>query len=226
MRKTRRPNLTPIRPLASVRNQENTHLSLGRFDSAVCLSRRDAVSLAEEQKVVDESLHVFLHGGTRRGRDLVVFDLHGAGRHIVEALDDDAERLAELLHTAEIAVVAVAVYTDGNVELDLVVGIIRLGLADVPGDAGTAEHGAGERVVNSVSGGDDTYALCAADPDTVVSEHFLGFVKTVAELSGPLVDVVEEAHGEILRDTARADVGGVETGAGNALVEFLLIEVR
>jgi hypothetical protein len=37
-----------------------------------------------------------------------------------------------------------------------------------------------------------------------------------------LVDVVEESEGEILRDATGADVGGVQTGARDTLVEFLL----
>jgi hypothetical protein len=37
-----------------------------------------------------------------------------------------------------------------------------------------------------------------------------------------LVDVVEESEGKILRDATGADVGGVQTGARDTLVEFLL----
>jgi len=37
-----------------------------------------------------------------------------------------------------------------------------------------------------------------------------------------LVYVVEQAQGDVLVDAAGADVGGVEAGAGDTLVEFLL----
>ena len=36
-----------------------------------------------------------------------------------------------------------------------------------------------------------------------------------------MVDVVEEAEGEVRVHAAGADVGGVEAGAGDAFVEFL-----
>jgi hypothetical protein len=51
--------------------------------------------------------------------------------------------------------------------------------------------------------------LRTAFPDAIVGEQFFGFVDAVAELSGPLVDVVEEAEGQVLRDAAGPDVGGV-----------------
>ena len=66
----------------------------------------------------------------------------------------------------------------------------------------------------------------AAFPDTVICEEFFGFVNAVAELGGPLVDVVEEAEGNVGMDAAGADVGGVEAGAGDTLVKFLGWGVR
>ena len=136
---------------------------------------------------------------------------------------DDAQALAELLHAAEVAVVAVAVDADGDVELDLVVGVVGLGFPYVPGHAGAAEHDAGEGVVEGLFCGDDAHALCSADPDAVVGEEFFGFVDAVAELGGPLVDVVEEAERYVLVDAARSDIGGMEPGARDTLVEFLIL---
>jgi len=126
-------NLAAVRPLGAVGDDEHTHLTLGGLDGAVGLSGRNCVALGVEQEVVDESLHVLLHGSTGRRGDLVVLDLDGASGHLVQALVDDAEGLTELLHTAEVTVVAVTVDTDGDVELDLVVCVVRLGLADIHG---------------------------------------------------------------------------------------------
>ena len=135
---------------------------------------------------------------------------------------DDAEGLAELLHAAEVAVVAVAVDPDGHVEFHLVVRVVRLALADVPGHAAAAQHDAREGVVEGVGGGDDADALGPAFPDSVVCEEFFGFVDPVAELGRPLVDVVEEAEGEILVNAAGADVGCMKTRSRDTFVEFLL----
>lgn len=221
MREAGRPDLAPVRPLAAVADDEDAHFALGRLDGAVRFPRRDGVALCEEEEVVDEGLHVLLHGGAGRGRDLIVLDADGAGGHLVEALVDDAEGLAELLHAAEVAVVAVAVDADGHVKLDPVVRVVRLALAHVPGDAAPAEHDAREGVVEGVGGGDDADALGPAFPDAVVGEEFFGFVDAVAELGGPLVDVIEEAEGEVLVDAAGADIGCVKPGARDSLVEFL-----
>ena len=133
----------------------------------------------------------------------------------------DAEGLAEFFHATEIAVVAIAIHAYWDIELDLIVGVVWLAFSHIPGDAAAAEHDAGEGVVEGVGGGNDANAFGPADPDAVVGEEFFGFVDAVAELSGPLVDVVQKAEREVLVDAARTDVGGVEAGARNAFVEFL-----
>ena len=170
MRKPRRPNLTPIRSLTAVAHDKDTHFALWRFDRAVSFSRRNRVTFCEEQEVMDEGLHIFLHRRTGRRGDFVVFDADGAGGHLVQALVDDAEGLAELFHAAEVAVVAVAVDAHGHVELDLIVCVVRLAFADVPGDTAASEHDAREGVVEGVGGGDDADTLCSAFPDSVVGE--------------------------------------------------------
>ena len=221
MGKPRRPDLTPIRSLTAIAHDEDTHFTLWRFNRTVSFPRGHCVAFCEEQEVVDERLHVFLHRCAGGRRDFVVFDPDGAGGNLVEALVDDAEGLPELFHAAEVAVVAVAVDTHGHVELDLIVRVVRLAFADVPGDTASSEHDAGEGVVEGVSGGDDADALGPTFPDSVVGEQFFGFVDAVAELGGPLVNVVEEAEGKVLVDTAWADVSCVEAGAGDTFVEFL-----
>ena len=190
VRKARGADLAAVRPLAAVTDDIHAHLALWRLDGRVRLAGRHGVALAVEQKVVDQGLHVLLHGGAGRRRDLVVLDLDRAGGHLVQALVDDAQRLPELLHAAEVAVVAVAVDADGHVELDLAVGVVGLRLAHVPWHAGAAEHDTGEGVVECIRGGYNTNALCTADPDAVVGQELLGLVYPVTKLCRPLVDVV------------------------------------
>lgn len=207
--------------LAAVTDDVDTHLALGSLDGGVGLTGRNGVALGVEKEVVDEGLHVLLHGGSGRRRDLVVLDADGAGGHLVQALVDDAEGLSELLHSAEISVVAVSVGSDGDVELDLVVGVVGLALSDIPRHAGTSEHDTGEGEVQRLSGGNDTDTPQSLNPDSVVGQHLLGLVDTVAELGSPLVNVVEKTNGDILVNTTGSDVGGVETGTRDTLVEFL-----
>ena len=170
MREPWRPNFTPIRSLTAVAHDEDTHFTFRCFDRAVCFSWGDCVTFCEEQEMMDERLHVFLHRCTGRRGDFVVFDADGARGYLVQALVDDAEGLAELFHAAEVAVVAVAVDAHRDVKLHLIVCVVRLAFADVPGDTASAEHDAGEGVVKGVGGGDDADALGPAFPDSVVGE--------------------------------------------------------
>ncbi len=170
---------------------------------------------------MDQSFHVFFHCCSGRRGDLVVFDSDGAGRHLVETLVDDAEGLAELFHTAQVAVVAVSIDPDWDIKLHLIIRIIWLALAYIPGYTTASKHDAGERIVESIGGGNNTNPLRSAFPDSVVGEQFFGLVNPVPELSRPLVDVIQEADGEVLVDAARANVGRVKAGTGDAFVEFL-----
>lgn len=207
--------------LTTVADNVDTHLALGGLDGGVGLTRGHGVTLGVEEEVMDEGLHVLLHGSSRRGRDLVVLAADGATRHLVQALVDDAKGLSELLHAAEVSVVAVTVGADGDIKLDLVVGIVRLALSDIPWHTGATEHDTGKGEVKSLGGGNNSNTSQSLDPDTIVCQHLLGLVDTVAELSSPLVDVVKKTDRNILVNTAGAHVGGVETGTGDTLVEFL-----
>ena len=51
-------------------------------------------------------------------------------------------RISSMRH--KIAVVAVAVLADGDVEIELGVALVGLRLAQIPGGAGAAHHDAGE----------------------------------------------------------------------------------
>ena len=221
MRKTWRPDLTSIRSLAAVTDDKDAHFSFWRFDGAISLSGGHGVAFCEEQEMVDQSFHVFLHCCPRRRGDFVVLDSDGAGWHLVEALVDDAEGLAEFFHAAEITVIAVPVYPNWDVKLDLVVRIVRLTFAYIPGYTAASKHDAGERVVESVSSGDNTNALSSAFPYSIICEQFLCFVDSISKLSRPLVDVVKEAKGEVLVDAARTDVGRMKAGTGDTFVELL-----
>ena len=134
---------------------------------------------------------------------------------------DDAEGLAEFFHAAEIAVVAVSIHPDWDIKFHLVVRIIRLAFAYIPGYAAASKHDAGKRVIKSVSSGDDTDALGSAFPYSIICEQFLCFVDTVSKLSRPLVDVVKETKGKVLMDAAGTDVGRMKAGTGDTFVEFL-----
>ena len=222
MSETRRPDVNPVWPLASVTYNIDTHLALWCLDRGVGVSRGDGVTLGKQEEVVDESLHVLLHRRSWRGRDLVVLNSDRSSRHLVQALVDNSEGLAELLHTAKVSVVAVAVDTNRDVEVNLAICVVRRALADIPWHTRASKHDTSERKVESLGSRYNTNTLQPVDPDTIVCQHLLGLIDTITELCCPLVDVIEKAHGNILVDTTWSDVGGVETSTRYTLIEFLL----
>ena len=221
MGETGRTDVAPVGALATVTDNIDTHLTLGGLNGRVGVTRGDGVTLGVEEEVVDQGLHVLLHGSTGRRGDLEILDTDGSSRHLVQALVDDAQGLAELLHADEVAVVSVTVGADREVKFNLVVGIIGLALADIPRDTRTTEHRTSEGEVERIGGGNDTNAPQTLDPNAVIREHLLGLVKAITELGGPLVDIVEKADRDVLVNTTGADIGGVQTGTRDTLVEFL-----
>jgi len=60
----------------------------------------------------------------------VIIDLDLTGGHLVQALVDDSEGLTELFDSAQVSIVTISVLSNGDIELDLIVGIVRGDLAD------------------------------------------------------------------------------------------------
>jgi hypothetical protein len=58
-------------------------------------------------------------------------------------------------------------------------------------------------------------------PNSVIREHLLGFVDAVTKLCCPLIDVVEKADWQVLMDTSRTNISGVESRTGDTLIELL-----
>ena len=92
----------------------------------------------------------------------------GPGRHHVERLLDDVQALAQLGDADDEAVVDVAVGADRDVEVELIVGGVRIGLAHVPGDTAGAQHRAADGVGHRLPRREDTDAARAGDDDLVV----------------------------------------------------------
>ena len=167
----------------------------------------------------------------------------GVGAQPVDALLDDAVGLAHFLHAHEIAVVAVPGLADGDVEVHLVVDLVGLLLAQVPGDARAAQHRPGQAQVERALGRDDADADRALLPDAVVGEQHLVVVDIAGEALGEIVDEVQQAAlavavqvldglgaldlaglvlghrvGQVAVDAARTEVGRVHARARGRLV--------
>src|SRR6202042_789256 len=147
--------------------------ALRRLDGAVHLALRHAVALRHELEMVDQRFHVALHLFAARRPYLAVID-HGGARirlQPCDALVDYARRLAQFFDANQVAIVAIAVDADGNVEIHAIVYLIGLLLAQVPLDPGAAQHGPGEPQLHRAFGTHHADVHGALLPDAVVREQ-------------------------------------------------------
>ena len=174
------------------------------FDSGVSLTLGNVHTLGKEFEMVNQVFHACFHFSAFGRGEFVVCgnDRSGIDAQPVNTLFDDAYGLAHFFHAAEVAVVAVAVDADGDVEIHLVVHFIRLFLTHVPFHARTAQHDAGKAFLHGALGGDDADADGTLFPNAVVGQE--GF---------ECVDVFREAFAE--------GVDEVEHGAFAGFVELL-----
>ena len=133
-----RPHLHPPRVLVAVGDDVVAELSVRCLARTVHLARRRQDAVVDELEVVHQRFDVRVDLGLGRQRDRLVVDDYGAVGELSQCLIDDTHALADLLHSDEVAVVAVAHAPDGHVEVVLVVAGVRLVLAQVEVDAGAA----------------------------------------------------------------------------------------
>src|SRR5260370_42450334 len=138
---------------------------------------------------------------------------------LVAALLHDACRLAHLLHANEIAVVAIAVLADGNVEVHFLIAFVGLRFAQVPRRARAAHHHAGESPRPALGERDDADVDVALLEDAVAGEQRLEIVADFEERIAEIVDVVDELRRQILVDAARPEIGRVHARPARPLVE-------
>ncbi len=108
------------------------------------------------------------------------------------ALLDDAVGLAQLFDAHKVTVVAVAFHAQRDVEVDRVVLGVRLLLAQVPGDARAAQHGAGHAPRQRVLRADHADADGALLPDAVVGQQGFVLIDQLGEALGEVVDKIQQ----------------------------------
>src|ERR1700722_3629075 len=161
--------------------------------------------------MVDHRLHGWLHFGASRRRDFAVVRHHwpfAAGRvQLLAALSHDLYRLAHLFHADHIAIVAVAVLADGNVEIHFLVAFVGLRLAQVPWRTRATHHDAGETPRPGVRQLDHADVDGALLEEAVSREQRFQIVANAEERIAKGFNVVDEFARQILVDATRTEVG-------------------
>src|SRR5262249_20622837 len=121
MRKARRADLALVRLVGAVGDEIDAKLTLGGFDRGIDLAGRHVNTFGVELEVMDQRFHRALHLAAARWRDLVVLDdnrpLPFGFAKLLDALLHDAHGLAHLFHADAVAIVAVAILADRDVEI-------------------------------------------------------------------------------------------------------------
>ena len=191
---TRRADLQAIRLVGAIGDHIDTELALRRLDRGIHLTGRHAIAFGEQLEVVDERFHVILHRHAVGRRDLVVADHHRPRipAQPVDALADETIRLTHLLDANQVAIVAIAVDPDRDVEIETVIHFIGLFFAQVPFDARSAQHGPGKTEIERALGADRANADRALFPDAIVGQQGFVFVDVTRKPVGKILDEIEQ----------------------------------
>src|SRR5690606_603776 len=152
MRERRRADPQPIRDRAAVADRVVPVGALRALDVEMTLAGRHDRTPADVDEVMDQRLDVVHRAILDRRRRERVPRLVVAGRHVLDALLDDAQALADLLGAHGAAVEAIAVLGDWDVELELLVARVWPRLAEVPVEARGAQVRAGHAPVDRLLG--------------------------------------------------------------------------
>ena len=123
--------------------------------------------------MVNDCLHALGQLCPGRWHHLAIGRLDWSSRQTVERLAADLDALAHLGHADQVAVVAVADGSRRHGEIVLLVAAVRVGLADVQGNAGAAQDRTGAGECERVVGRQDTDALRPLAEDRVARQQLL-----------------------------------------------------
>src|SRR5438067_421632 len=139
---------------------------------------------------------------------------------LLQALLHDAHRLAHLFHSHEIAVIAVAVLADRDVEFELGIAFVGLCFAQIPGGTGAAHHHTRKAPtpgLRELDLGDTDVALLE---DAIFREQALQVVADLQERVTERPNVVQELRRQILVHAANPEIIGMHACTRRALVKY------
>ncbi len=194
VRESRRTQFHAVGLVGTVGDEVDAEFALRMLHRGIRLAFGHVHALGEQLEVVDQFLHRALHPDARGRRHLVVVGDHRSrvAAQPVDALPDDAVRLPHFLDAHQVAVVGVAVHAHRDVEVDPVVDLVGLLLAQVPFDARAAQHHAGKAERQRALGRDHADANGALLPDAVLREQRLVVVHALGEAFGEVLDEIEQ----------------------------------
>src|SRR6266478_9755901 len=145
--------------------------------------------------MMDQGLHVAFHLLPPRRPYLAVVD-HDRTRIVLQprdALADDTGRLAQLLDAHQVAIVAVAVDAYRDVKIHVLVDFVGLLLAQIPLDAGAAQHRPRKSQLHGALRSHDADIDGALLPDPIVREQRFVLIDAGRETADEIRDEIDQS---------------------------------
>ena len=211
MGEARRADLAAVGLVGAIGDEIDAKLTFWGFHARIHLACWHMIAFRIKLEMVDQRLHRAFHFGALRRYDFLAFGGYSAAlsAQFVAALAHQTNGLAHFFHADEIAVIAVAVLADGDIEFQLVVTFIGLGFAQVPGRARAAHHDARKTPGEGVFQGHHRDIHITLLEYTIVREQHLNVIKHLEERVAKGLDVIDKLGGQILMHAARAKIGRV-----------------
>ena len=167
--------------------------------------------------MVDERLDVFHRPllGRRRGQSMV--RLVRSGRHVLYALPDNAQTLANLLDAHQGAVEHIAVLRRRHIEFELVVAAVGPLLAQVPVAPRGSERRPRYAPVKPLGCGIGADADGAALQDLVLQRHLFVVIETFRHVVDEVEDHPVPTFGQVLGDAADPEPARMHASARDRL---------
>src|SRR5262245_32430628 len=205
MRKRRGPDADSICPRIAIADQVITVVALGRFNVNQRFARRNHRPPAHAQKMRDQRLDVPHRSFLDRWRRQRMVRFVWAGGHVVEALLDDPQALTHFGHTHHRAVVTIAAFGGGDVELELIVAGVWPLLAEVPLESTGAQAWAGHAPLDGLVQRVGADADGARLEDAVLHDHLVVLVQPAPQIRNEIADQPVPTLRQVLRYAADAE---------------------
>ncbi len=178
-------------------------------------------ALGVKLEVMDQRFHRLLHLAALGRHDLAIEARDRPIGHLRQTLFDDPHRLADFLDADHEAVVTIAARAHRHVELHRGISVIGLRLAQIPGDAGGADHRARKAPFDRVFSAHHRDIDVALFEDAVVDDQFHRVFEEHRHAPvDPIADVGQQLQGHVLMHPAGAEPSGVHPRARGAFVEI------
>ena len=178
-------------------------------------------ALSRDDKVVDQFLHAH-EDALFVGKDgFGVHEVDVAFWHGVEDLLDDADRLSHFFHADEITIITIAIFTDGNIELILLIAEIWVVTAKVTIDSRSTKVWPSHAVADGVIGINRPDVAHALKVNFVLIEKGRDFLNRGRTLDEELPNFILKPLWDITNLTTHTSIGSGEARAGELLTEIV-----